>query len=295
MPMSRAFVRVAALCACLTAGCATGDSLMEKGERVETGRGRFDSYFGEVADLRNKVKGIDSDLFPIRQPLTEEFSLGVDTPLQKIMEETRKRVEKLRTFGVVLGLRISPQPVVLVEAGELGQEEGDEGALKAIQEAAVRALATYRQYQELSQLATKLDDQRNELAASIEKLPPDFDKKSLIENEIVGAGRVLQEVQNKLLKDSRTCALFLVALAEAVDSGGIDAHEQACSEAKAHWKPPRRPPNKRGPGKRPAAGAVARPAAGPAAGPRPGPGPAAVAPPPPPPPPRPKAGGDFDM
>jgi hypothetical protein len=285
------------LCGWLVAAsaCLPSRSLLEKGEKVETGKGRYDAYFGQVAELRDKVKALDSDLFPIRQPLTEEFHLDVDAPLPRIVEETKKRAEKMKSFGVLLGLRLTPTPVVVVIQGELKGEDGDDGALKAVQEAAVRSLATYREYQELVRLADKLDEERAQLAEGLDKIEAE-EEKALVENEILGAGRVLTEIRNKLVKDERTCALFLVALADAIETGATEQHEESCTDAMAHYKPPKKP------GKGPARGAPAaatrwrpppgagRPAAPPVARPA---GP--VAAPPPPAAPRPKPGGDFDM
>lgn len=290
MPLTRDILRKGfrsfSLVFLLTAGLAAtgcgGASMVERGERIQTGKGRVDAYFAEVIELRTKVKELDSDLFPLRQPLTEGFSVGVDTPLQALMEETRKRVEKLKTFGVTLSLRLSPNPTVVVVQGELSQEELDDSTMRAIQESAVRALTTFREYQELSRYAAKLDAQRNAMMDGLERAAPDASQRKQLEEEILGAGRVLQEVQNKLLKDMRTCSILLVALTEVVDTGAAEAHESACQEAMAHYKPPKtyRGGARRGGGARPPT-----PAATPA-----------------PAPPRPsgggkpkKGGGDFDM
>lgn len=271
------------------AGCVSSGSLVEKGERIQTGKNRFDGYFGDVIELSEKVKDLDSDLFPLRQPLTEAFAFEPDTPLVKLMAEVRARVEKYKGFGVTVSLRVSPNPTVVLHKGELGQEEADEITVRAIQESAVRALATYREYGELLEFATRLDDQREKLMEQLERLGSAVPERGRIEDEILGAGRVLASVQDKLFKDMRTCALLLVALGEAVETGAAESRDTLCDDALAHYRP-RKQPARRGkkwgsggwgsgpaaPKGRPSGGGASRPA------------------PPPPSPPK-KGGGDFDM
>lgn len=264
------------------AGCAGSDSLVEKGERVQTGKGRFDAYFGQVIELREKVKALDSDLFPLRQPLTEAYDMNVDSPLSKLMAETKKRLEKYKSFGVSASLRITPNPIVVLSQGDLSQDEADEVTLKAIQETAVRSLATYREYDQLLELAVRYDEQRSALIDQVEKFGSEVADKSKLENEILGAGRILAEVQSKLLKDMRTCSLLLVALSDAVDTGGATARDASCDEAMSHWKPLKRVARsgKRSVGLGPRSGGGAAPTS---------PGPAAA------PPAAKKPSGDFDM
>ena len=227
--------------ASLLVGCAaTGKTLLEKGESFNVGRSKFDAYFNDVAELRDKVKSFDSDLFPVREPLVEEMDLNVDISLPMLMVKTSKRVVKLKNYGVTLNLRLTPNPIVVVQTGELEKDEKDEGLLKAVQESSTRALSIFREYQQLLQLAAELDAQRNKLAEQIDKLPARFEKKDLIEVEIVGAGRVLQEVERKLLRDTRTLSHFLLALASAVDTGAAEAQDTQCAEALAAHKPKRR-------------------------------------------------------
>jgi hypothetical protein len=280
-------------------GCVSSGSLVERGERIQTGKERFDGYFADVIELHGKVKELDSDLFPLRQPLTEAFDLNVDAPVPKLMAETRKRVERYKSFGVTVSLRLEPTPVVVLQKGELGQEEADEVTVKAIQEAAVRALATYREYGELLQLAIKLDGQREPLMEQLDKMGSQLADRKGAEAEILGAGRVLEEVQSKLTKDMRTCALVLVALAEAVETGAAEARDASCDEALAHHRPSKRPAAK---GKRWGAGgwgsdtaSEPRPTKPRGASPRAPTGGGGAAPPPPSPPPKKKSGGDFDM
>jgi len=284
MPMIRnALPSLAFAGALFVVGCASTESLVEKGERIHTGKGRFDGYFGEVIELREKVKALDSDLFPLRQPLTEAYDKNVDTSLQVLMEETKNRVEKYKSFGVSVSLRISPNPIVVLVQGDLSQDEADEATLKAVQESAVRSLATYREYEQLLTLARRYDEQRNQLMEQLDKFGADFPDKSKAEAEILGAGRVLSEVQNKLLKDMRTCSLMLVALSEAIDTGGAVARDAQCDEAMAHWKPLKRPARmggKRAGGYAPRPVGVSAPPSAPTAA------PAA---------PKQKPSGDFDM
>jgi hypothetical protein len=277
MPLMHPLLRSLFVAASLAlAGCASGDSLVEKGQRLRTGKDRFDVYFGEVVELSERVKRLDSDLFPLRQPLTEAFDVGVDTPLSRLMEVTRERIAKLKAFGVTTSLRLAPSPIVVVHHGDFSQDEVDEVTLRAVQEAAVRALTTYREYAQDLETATRLDETRAKLAEQLEKLGPNQPDRAKVEAELRGTARVLANVQGKLLTDMRTCSLMLVALSEAVDTGGAAGRDASCDEAMAHWKPARRSY-----GRGRVRGSAPPAARGPSGG--------GAAPPPK------KGGGDFDM
>lgn len=253
-----------------SASClARQESLLEKGERVDTGRRPFDTYFEEVDALRDEVDSLDSDLFPMRQPLTEHLGLDVDASLPKLLGETRTRATKLRDYGVSMNLGLTPLPKVLQVKGNLELDAKDEGLPEAIQEAAVRASDTFKKYQDLLVRAASLEEQRNKLADKIDQLPPGYAKRPLIETEIVAAGRVLEKAERKLAKDTRTIAHFLIGLVQAVDTGATELQSQKCDETvvatqekgkkppKSGWRPPPGPATAR---KGPPPAAVSRPA-----------------------------------
>lgn len=278
MPMIRHLCRLLLVVATLAVlpACAGSDSLVEKGQRIKTGKDRFDGYFGEVIVLAKRVKELDSDLFPLRQPLVEAFDVPVDAPLPKLMEITRERVSKFKAYGVTTSLRITPNPIVVLHQGEFGHDDVDELTLRAVQESAVRALATYRDYAEMLTLTNQLDERRSKLMDQLEQLGPGLADRVRIETEILGAGRILEKVRTKLLGDMRTCSWLLVALSEAVDTGGATNRDASCDEAMAHWKPARRS-YRRGPAKNAGSPAPRPPSGGGA------------------PAPAKKGGGDFDM
>lgn len=255
-------------------GClGARDSLIERGETVDTGRKRFDDYFEEVAALREEVEKLDPDLFPLRQPLVEELDLSVDVALGDLLEATKKRAEKARDFGISMTLRLKPTPKVLDERGlEAGEKQ--ETLIKAIEEAANRAMQTFEEYTALLDKAAALEKTRSDLADRIDKLPPTVDK-DLVEREIVGAGVVIRDAETKLLRSTRTISHFLVGLVAAADTGATDARETRCDEAIAfHEENKKKPKPKPRPRWRPPRG-----------GGRPRPAPR----------PKPAGGGDFEM
>ena len=258
-----------------TAGCGifgSTESLLEKGESVETGRKPFDTYFDRVGEYRDEVAKLDSDLFEVRERLVEELGVSVDIGLGELLQKTKEKVDKLKGFGMQLDLRLKPKPEVVVEHGNLEADAKDETMVMAIQQSAERAMDAFVKYSQLLELGAQLDRERAELAEGIDRLPPQYaDKKDLIETEIVAAGRIIKNAERKLLRDTRTLSHFLLGLANSVESGALEAHTTKCAEAIAFYeenkKKPKKPPPKWSP--------------------RPGGGQGK-------PPPRP-AGGDFEM
>lgn len=256
-------------CVPLTGCVGHSESLIVQDQRVDSGRREFDSYFEEVDDLRDQVEGLDSDMFAIRERLVEELDVSPDIALGTLLEKTRKRVEKAKGYGTALTLTLSPQPRIIVVAGESGDERDDRFGT-AVEQSAEKALDKFKAYTELLELASALDSRRNELAERIDKLPKQYqDKRGLLETEIVGAGEVLRDVESKLLRDTRTLSHFLVGLTTAVNSGGLESRSQSCDEAiafmeeekkkektKAKWKGRwrGRPTGKPAPKPRPAGG-----------------------------------------
>jgi hypothetical protein len=284
--LSRVVLRVAfALATTLSLGCLGGSQArIEKGEPVDSGRRDFDDYFNKVGELRDKVKGLDPDLFTMREPLVEAMDLDTETPFARVLYETRKRVGKAKDYGLAMNLLLTPQVKVVQERGELASDEKVEGLARAIEESATRALTTYREYRALIDRSAELDDERNRMADKLSRTPASFTNRDLVARELVAAGRVLRDAETKLLRDSRTIAHFLVGLADAADTGarndGMRCDEQPVARGTGKPEPAA-----------PAPAPVARPAV-----PRPVPVPRPVARPTPtrPQPTRP-TGGDFEM
>jgi hypothetical protein len=172
-------------------------------------------------------------------------------------------------------LRLRPTPKVVDERGNLEAGEKQETLIKAIEESANRAMQSFEQYTALLDKASALEKKRGDLAERIDKLPPDVDK-SAIEREIVGAGVVIRDSEDKLLRSTRTISHFLVGLVAASDTGATDARETRCDEAIAfHEENKKKPkPRPRPRWRPPRGGARPRPAA---------------------PKPKPAGGGDFEM
>jgi len=244
------------LCATLlvtTSACSLfgpSESALEKGEQVSTGEKRFDDFFTEVAALRDKVAGFDSDLFPVRQPLTEQLELNTDITMPELIAKVRERAEKLRSFGLTMALVLMPTPKMMSQKGNLETDVADERVVVAVEESAQRAFTTFKEFGALMLQATALDAQRADLAEAMDKLPADDPNRDTIKSEIVGAGRVLQVAEEKLLKDSRTLGLYLVWLSEAVDTGAAPKIGDGCpTEPAAAAKTPKKPgPKPQGPG-----------------------------------------------
>jgi len=262
-------ILVAVFAALVGGGCGGGASLLEQGKPVDTGRREFDRYFERVAELRDQVEALDSDMFQLRERLVEEMNLDVDVAIGDLLEATRKQVGKAKDYGTTLSLQLTPQPKVIIDRGKIEAGDEEENLFVAIEQSAERAMDEFKSYSQLLEVASELEQQRSSLAERIDKLPSRYqNKKGLIEDEIVAAGRVIERAENKLLRDTRTLGHFLVGLVEAVDTGALESQVAKCDEAisffeknKSKKKKPRR---RRGPRR--------------------------TRPPPPPP-----SGGDFEM
>ena len=260
-------------------GCFGNKSQLVAGKRVSTGKRNYDSYFEKVMDVSEKVDALDSDMFPLREPLTTALDLDEDVGMPDLLYATKKRASTLKGYGVRANLQLTATPTVIVERGEMREDEQDEALFKAVQEASVRAMATYKEYSALLDEIVELDEKRGPLAERIDRLGPNHPQRSRIEAELVGAGRVLETAERKLLRDTRTVAHYLVGLSEAIDTGALESRESKCEEAinnagKPRWKRPRPRPRPRPGG----GGGGVRPR------PKPKPAPAPAG-----------GGGDFDM
>jgi hypothetical protein len=302
MPLTRSWAWL--LCLLLSGCAAGGKSLLEKGEPVESGRRQYDAYFAEVGDLRDKVKELDSDLFQLRERLVDEMDLGVDAKTGEILLAARKRVEDLRAYGLLVTLELTPTTRVVQVAGEVEPGSEQQSLVSAIEESARRSMEVYKERSAMLDEIVRLDSERGDLAEKLDQLPANFAKRSLLEDELVGAGHVLREAEEKLLKDTRNISHFLVGLAEVVNTGASEQLAQRCDTALAAAPPPRPPSKTKPTGPKPQPRAQPpRPRPQPRAQPprpRPAPPPVATAPPPPPPvapKPRPTrpAGGEFEM
>jgi hypothetical protein len=292
MPLTRRNTVLFAVSTLLTGCLSQKESLLETGQSVDSGRRQFDAYFKKVGDLRDKVKDLDSDLFPLREPLTQELDVGEDASLPVLLEATRKRVAKLRDYGISINLQLTPQPRVITHQGDLEQDDKDASLPPAIQEAAIRSMNAFKEYQLMLEQAADLEAKRNELADKMETLPRTFTKRELLETELVAAGRVLAKAEQKLLRDTRTIGHFMIGLAAVSDTGARDGYDSKCDQAVAVFEEQEK--KKAARKKRWAGRGRGRPRPRPRPRPRTGGGTPRPKPAPTPPT-RPAGGGDFEM
>jgi hypothetical protein len=254
MPVARHASRFArwlgatALCASALGCAGSSGSQLERGETVESGEQRFDAYFTEVATYRDKVEGFDSDMFPVREPLTKQLEADVDVSMSDLVAQVRDRAAKLRAYGLTMSLVLEPEPRMLTIQGNLEADMKDQQVVAAIEESARRAHSTFRELVQLLGQGDDLERKRAEVAERLDKLDSTSPNRDLIEDEIVGAGRVITSSKQKLLRDSRTLALYLMSLADAADTGAATAKQQECEEAIA-GKPRTKPGKPAKPGK----------------------------------------------
>jgi hypothetical protein len=276
-------VALALALATATTGCFPPSSKLENGESVNSGQGKFDDYFDKVADFRDRVDKLDSDLFTVREPLVESMDMNPDSSMTQVTSRARRRAAKYRDYGVMLNLRLTPEPKVRIEKGaEVELDAKYEAVIEGVEQSATRAMQAFREYQKLLAEADELESKRPKLADRVDKIPEKDESREVVEVELVAAGRVLKKAAEKLERDSRVLSHYLVGLAAAVDTGAEASFEEKCESAIARRPAPRQRFGKaaagrgRPTGRRPAA---RRPA------PRPAPKPA----------PPPAGGTDFDM
>ncbi len=255
-----------ALCAC----AGSSKSLVERGEPVDTGRREFDQYFEKVEALARDTNALDGDMFEVRQRLVEELDLNVDVALGVLLARTKERVEKAKDFGTAMTLQLTPTPTVRMDRGKLEASDKDEALFTAIQQSAEKAMDHYKKRSELLVRAAELEALRATLAERIDKLPPNAaDKKELIEVEIVGAGRVIADSEETLLRQTRTLTHLLIGLVEATNTGALESRDIKCDEAIAFYDENKDKETKPKPRRNRYQG---RPAAAPRPAPRPVPG-----------------------
>jgi len=240
MSLNRLFLLGALMLTPSLGGCGLFSSTtkVESGERVNTGRGRFDSYFREVQDLHERVQDLkDDDLFALREPLVAQLDVEVDVGLGNLMLATQKRVSKVKGYGVRLSLHLAPAARLEIARGGVEINDKDEKLIKAIESSAKTAMTSFADYTKLLEEVSQLEVERAKLADRIDSLPKQFaSKKGMIEDEIVGAGRVLRDSERTLLAKTQVISHFLLGLSTAVETGARTARIDECDEAIAAKK-----------------------------------------------------------
>ncbi|MFP6684714.1 MAG: hypothetical protein VB934_08380 [Polyangiaceae bacterium] len=222
-------------------GCAaSGRARVEYADSVDTGKRRYDAYFEAVIELRDEVSELNSDLFPVREPLVETLELDVDVALATLVDKVRAQVAKQRDYGVLLNLRLMPRPRLVVDRGTFEATESDERLVRSIEESANRALSTYKKYRKLLSMVQRLGKRRGILANRLDDLEAGYPKRDLIERELVASGRVLRSAEKKLFGDTRTLSFFMIALADATDTGAATKFDEKCEAALSNPRPKRR-------------------------------------------------------
>jgi hypothetical protein len=83
----------------------------------------------------------------------------------------------------------------------------------------------------------------------LDDLEAGYPKRDLIQEELVASGRVLRSAEKKLFSDTRTLSFFMIALADATDTGAAAKVDEKCEEALSKRRPKRRSRRRRRRGK----------------------------------------------
>ena len=83
----------------LAACAATPDSLLVGGEHVTTGKKRFDAFFDQVAELRDKVDGFETGAVEARHEFLHHGSCHTCRP-QTLVGVTQSNIDQAYRFQV---------------------------------------------------------------------------------------------------------------------------------------------------------------------------------------------------
>jgi len=158
-----AFVAIVlALPAVIGAGCFNTQSHLQRGEAYATGNPKYDDFFKEVIALRADAERAPSEEVAARQDLVTALGLEAKTDIAQTVGETRDRAKKLRDYGVMLHLELTPD-VKLVTAKGKQVDDPPPALVSGVVESTRKSLDLTRHLDDMMRHASDLEKKRVEL------------------------------------------------------------------------------------------------------------------------------------
>jgi hypothetical protein len=234
------------------AACAapTATTRVERGEKVSTGDEAFDTFFREVAEVKNDADKAGADATAAAKPLSDAIGpANKGTPPPEVV---RAEAKKLQMGGTLLHLELVPEAKLVTSAKP---DAPSEEILTAAEQAAKSSLVVARRAAEILVRVADLERRRADLLEKSKTTFTDSAKQKDVSLELVAAASVLEAARQAGEKHAGSASRLALELAVALETG-------AGSGAVAK-KPPGKPgtrPAGTGTGTRPAGTGTGSPA-----------------------------------
>ena len=254
-PRSRVAVAlgVAALVSLGSAGCLHSSSHVERGEPFSTGVQKYDDFFKEVIALQNAAKHADDEEIEGRADLVAALGLAPKTDLSVAVGETRGRAQKMKAYGVLMHLELTPDVKLVTTRGKTA-DEFPPALAQGISESTRKSLDLARRLDEAAAHAQDLEKTRVKLRTDA---PDAFRaltqvQRDEIVHELDTSADVLVGVEDEAKKHAGRASEFVVGVVTAVETGAAGAAAlyatppppPAVAVASARATPPRKAPAK---------------------------------------------------
>ncbi len=246
----RGLVALAVASAALVS-CFSTTSHLQRGEAYATGNPKYDDFFKEVIALRADAERAPAEEVGARADLLTALGLESKTEIGITVSETRERAKKLRDYGVMLHLELTPD-VKLVTAKGKQVDDPPPALVSGVVESTRKSLDLTRHLDDVMRHASDLEKKRIELrgdAQGMFRALPQV-KRDEITSELDSAQEVLLGIGDTAKKSAGRASEFVVGVVQAVETGAAAANAlppppppvQAVASARAAppkkaWKP----------------------------------------------------------
>ncbi|HEY4122592.1 MAG TPA: hypothetical protein VGM56_32230 [Byssovorax sp.] len=212
------------LAALVSLGCLHSSSHVERGEPFSTGVQKYDDFFKEVIALQNASKQADDEEVEGRSDLVAALGLPAKTDLAVAVGETRTRAQKMKAYGVLMHLELTPDVKLVTSRGKTA-DEFPPALAQGISESTRKSLDLARRLDEASARAQDLEKARVKLRTDA---PDAFRaltqvQRDEIVHELDASADVLVGVQDEAKRHAGRASEFVVGVVTAVETGAAGA------------------------------------------------------------------------
>jgi hypothetical protein len=231
--------------------CFSTTSHLQRGEAYATGNPKYDDFFKEVIALRADAERAPAEEVGARADLVTALGLESKTEIGVTVSETRERAKKLRDYGVMLHLELTPD-VKLVTAKGKQVDDPPPALVSGVVESTRKSLDLTRHLDDVMRQAQDLEKKRIQLRGESQDMfraLPQV-KRDEIASELDSAQEVLTGIGETAKKSAGRASEFVVGVVQAVETGAAAANAlppppppvQAVASARAAppkktWKP----------------------------------------------------------
>lgn len=242
MTSPRLLHAIAAAATVLALGCVAqlgssevAGTKLAQGEELVTGNAKYDEFFASTRNLLSRTNGLQTPA--LHRPVAGMLDVKDKNDPSATYAAAKERVGKLKEKGGSVYAALVPEPKLVHKLD--ASDKTAPALMTGIENALREGVSRSRQFEAIAREVDALEATRAALEGDTASSFEDAELRANVDQELEAARVLLGEAKLRADAESGRALRFVVALAEAVDTGS--AEKLASTEAPAAAAPAKKP------------------------------------------------------